>query len=349
MGRKRASLARRAFAWAVFAFLVVQISLGVLTDVDGLPVRDPEYAFREDQLRAVKAANPGRPVIVVLGTSRTMVGINAKRLTEAGGPVIYNCGLPGAGPTRQLAAWRRLVAHGLKPDAIAIEILPALHTHAGQQLFESGWNDAGRLSYSEAVELLPWYARPWRGAFRWTTARIVPLARYSPAAYRDYYASGMPYTAPSSEGIPTDNFGWRQGISKNAWEPERRANATRMLLKQYQRACTDTRPAPGEPLFERLLAEIEAAGVPVVAFAMPECRDFREQSQAVATVYPRVREACGKHGVSFVDAGTWMPDDAFWDGHHLHPEPADGFTDRFADEVLQPLVSKTTARLVAAR
>jgi len=332
MARGKAS--RRALGWACFAVLLSQLVLGVVTDQIAVPVRDPEFACRESQLRALRAMYPDRKVVVLLGTSRTMLGINACRLTQSGTNLCYNFGMPAAGPTRQLLTWRRLVASGLKPDAVAIEILPALHTHDGQKLFESRWSDPSRLSFDEMRQLVPSYAQPMRGAIRWGVSRLAPFVRYSPTTYRQYLASGEAYVAPSSEGIPSDEFGWRQGFSIHGWEDSHREKATRMLLRQYRRACEDPRPAPGEPMLEVLLDELCTAGVPAVVFTMPESSAFHLQAMKVEPAVSRVKAACQQHEVPFVDLRREMPDEAFYDGHHLHPETADAFTVKFAQKVL---------------
>jgi hypothetical protein len=340
MARGRTSRVRRSLVWGLAAFLALQAVLGIITDADAVPVRDPDYAFREKQLRELKAANPNRPVVVVLGTSRTMCGVNTKRLSQGGGPLVYNFGLPGAGPNRELVVWRRLLARGIKPDAVAIEVMPALHTHAGQQIFEGELNDASRLSLSEVCAFVPkYYTRPMRGLFRWSLSRLVPMAKYSPEAYRDYFTMDDPYARSSSESMPTDEFGWRQGKSRNLWTAEQRAKYQDFIVKQYNWACNDPRPGPCEPMLGTLLAEVKAVGIPVVGFSMPECRSFREGSGGLGVVDERVNQEFARHAITRVDARTWMPDDAFWDGHHMHPEAADEFTDRFALEILPPVTA----------
>src|SRR5262249_49069138 len=162
----------------------------------------------------------------------------------------------------------RLLARDLKPDAVAIEVLPALLTHDGQRLFESHWNGATRLSFEEMTDLLPAFVRPTKNALRWGWSRALPVVRYSFSAYREYFAASDNYLIAMPEDIPTDGFGWRRGFAAHTWNAQRRETATQMLLRQYGEACADSRPGPGEPLLEVLLREIQAAGVPVVLYTM---------------------------------------------------------------------------------
>jgi hypothetical protein len=85
-------------------------------------LRDPEYGTK----RARLAENRGRPLRLVLGSSRTNLGIHPVALpplpavpardgapTE---PVVFNASLMAAGPVLQLLCLRRLLSNGIRPD-----------------------------------------------------------------------------------------------------------------------------------------------------------------------------------------------------------------------------------------
>ncbi|MGL6095103.1 MAG: hypothetical protein ACRC7O_04785, partial [Fimbriiglobus sp.] len=55
----------------VFLF---QLGMNVALDTVRPEWRDPAYGHRDKQLRRLHRAEPGRPVVVVLGSSRTQRG-----------------------------------------------------------------------------------------------------------------------------------------------------------------------------------------------------------------------------------------------------------------------------------
>src|SRR5207253_2621645 len=120
--RKRAEL-----AWCVAGFLAVQLALGVGVDQLWPVIRDPEV---EQELRCLwrhRETAPKRPLVVALGSSRTKFGLRADRLSEAAGrdgPLVYNLAIPASGPLFQHIVLRRLLAEGLRPQLVFIEVMP---------------------------------------------------------------------------------------------------------------------------------------------------------------------------------------------------------------------------------
>src|SRR5256885_15170486 len=106
---------RRRLGWLLAGFALCQLLLAVLIDT-GLPaVRDPEFDARLQRLRARQEETPGRPLVLVLGSSRTGYGLDARRLSEAepdGGALVFNFGISGSGPLFQLISLRRLLDAG---------------------------------------------------------------------------------------------------------------------------------------------------------------------------------------------------------------------------------------------
>src|SRR4051794_30119361 len=87
---------------------------------------DIEYYLRLQNLQACVRAEPDRPLVLVLGSSRVLNGLAADDLppgAEPGrGPLVFNLGLPGAGPVSELVCLRRLLADGIRPKAIVVEV-----------------------------------------------------------------------------------------------------------------------------------------------------------------------------------------------------------------------------------
>src|SRR5258708_3260454 len=126
------SRSRVALAWGLGAFISLQIGLAVGIEW-GLPqLRDPLYGDKLHQLRRRIAAAPASEVVVVLGSSRTVYaldGATAERqlnTTTARPALVYNFGVPGSGPVTNLVHLKRLLACGIRPDLVVIEVLPPL-------------------------------------------------------------------------------------------------------------------------------------------------------------------------------------------------------------------------------
>ena len=54
----------------------------------------------------------------------------------------------------------------------------------------------------------------------------------------------------------------------------------------------------------------------------------------------RLRRLREEGGVPVVDARDWFDDSAFHDQHHLNPEGAKAFADRFRTEALKPALTR---------
>jgi hypothetical protein len=88
-----------------------------------------------------------------------------------------------------------------------------------------------------------------------------------------------------------------------------------------------------------------------VLFLMPESTEFRSwyppptQEQLSAYLASLRRE----YGTPLMDARGWVPNDEFWDGHHMLREGAAAFTQRFAAEVVSPLVEDHGGTIAGSR
>src|SRR5439155_5783078 len=123
------SRCRAVLAWGLFFYVAFQLGLIVITDY-WLPVlRDPEYGFKLARLRQRLAEEPDRELILVLGSSRAGYGfrpevVPAWQAPAAEAPIIFNFALTGSGPILELLCLRRLLADGIQPNRVIIEVLP---------------------------------------------------------------------------------------------------------------------------------------------------------------------------------------------------------------------------------
>src|SRR5262249_31111015 len=129
MANRRARLRRRAclaIFWGLGVFWTVQIGLGFAVEHILPDIRDQEFAAKLHRLQALIRAAPDRPLVVMLGSSRTLMALDARRVDltiDGRRPIVFNFGIRGGGPTLQLICLRRMLAQGIKPDVLLVEVL----------------------------------------------------------------------------------------------------------------------------------------------------------------------------------------------------------------------------------
>src|ERR1700751_5186252 len=75
--------ARSALLWGLLFFVCFQVALTVIIERFRPMWRDPEYGYRVKRLRQRVAAEPEKPLLLVLGSSRVGNGLAADVLPPA--------------------------------------------------------------------------------------------------------------------------------------------------------------------------------------------------------------------------------------------------------------------------
>lgn len=353
MASTRRTSPRRAF-WALLcaalSFVLLEFALGAAVECHCLSIRDPEYSLKHELLQKRLAEEPGRPLVLVLGSSRVMMGLDAGRVrcSLGGRPAqVFNFGLSGAGPLMQAVALRRLLAEGVRPDLLVLEVLPPTLTQPGTQPVEEEWLDASRLTWEELRFLRSFTADTARATTQWAKGRLLPGLRHQ-HGLRCALAidSADPSTRPERCRSPVDAHGWSPYL-KDSVSAEERRRLTDFAAAQYESAWGPFRLAPGPSAALRetiILSRRE--GIPVVLLVMPEGPSFQ-------ALYPAdVRDGIAgflevlrrEEGVLLLDGRTGLTEDDFWDGHHLLPRGAAAFTARFQRELTAPLPGSLATR-----
>src|SRR5439155_26027040 len=88
------------------------------------------------------------------------------------------------------------------------------------------------------------------------------------------------------------------------------------------------------PLRE-LLTLCRQQQIPAMLLLLPEGPEFQSwyAPPARAEIDAYVDRLSRDYGYPLVDARSWLSETAFFDSHHLHPDGATAFTQRFAQEV----------------
>src|SRR5437660_1976228 len=91
-----------------------------------------------------------------------------------------------------------------------------------------------------------------------------------------------------------------------------------------------------------LLTLCRHQGIAATLLLMPEGTEFQSwyAPSARIEINAYVTRLSREQDVPLIDARSWLPETAFFDSHHLHPDGAMAFTQCFAREWLKPATAK---------
>jgi hypothetical protein len=342
MQRRAARQARSDVLWCVAGFCALQAGLVLVMEHLRPEFRDLEYGSKRALLRERLRENPGRPLALVLGSSRVLSGLRPDLLppcpTPQGQAVVFNFGMTGNGPLHQLLCLRRLLAEGYRPRWVVVEVLPALFPleYTGEELIK-----VERQGWADLALLRGYFADPARLYVRWAESRLVPwfscrfclLNRYLPAwVPRDWRVEDLCNTL--------DGCGWGRLPSRlSAAERERGLRAAWQqhapVLQQFHIAGTPDRA------LRQLLGLCRQKRIDVALLLMPEGTAFQSwyPPSARAGLKTYLATLTRDYGVPVIDAQGWVPEEDFCDSHHLRPEGAALFSERFGRQALRPFLA----------
>lgn len=339
--RRRLRVARAGVLW--FAFALVALNVGALYLLALPQYRDPEYGRRAVSLRQRLRENPGRPLTVVIGSSRAAMGVRpgeweSTRPNDPASPdpLLFNLSTLGGGPVMELMTVRRLYADGFRPDVILLEFWPPfLH-------WDGGWEEPARIP----ADRLRWMDRPVVGDYFSDPERLereMVWRRTSPlfANRERLLVQALPRWLPHTKRIDwswddMDGWGWKPGSDLAPGLGAERdrlhgacADIYRPLFENYRVSKKADRA------FRETVRLAKANGAAVGFVFLPESSEFRKQ-------YPeRVSRLAREHldamsrdlDVPVIDCRKWMDDAFIVDGFHLSRTGASEFTRKFGPAV----------------
>jgi hypothetical protein len=343
--RPHARRAVAAFLCAAVSFAALQAALGLAVERWLPGARDPEYAVKVERLQARLAEAPDRPLVLVLGSSRVEMGLDAARAGASldGRPLVFNFGLPGAGSLVQSVALRRLLAGGVRPDLVVLEVLLPSLNQPGKRAVEEEWLDGARLRSDEVAFLGRYHTNPGRVRREWARGRGLPCL-WQQTGLRSSLGLDTrdPATRPERIQGVMDGHGWRPYAEPDV-EEETRRRLTDFARAQYDTAFGEFRLAdrPARAL-EEAVVRCRQEGIPLALLLMPEGATFRAlyTPSMLAGLEGHVAWLAARWDLPVIDARGWADDDAFWDGHHLLPRGAVAFSERLGREALAPLLAE---------
>jgi hypothetical protein len=326
----------QALLWGLLSFAGLQLVLGLYLERGPQRLRDPEFAAKRQRLRARLAESPGRPVVLMVGSSRTLLGLRAADLSKPGGPLVFNFGLTGGGPVREKLVLDRLLADGVRPDLLLVEVFPALLDDADGHSLEEVWFSGEWLQAAEVAGVKDYHSRPRRLAEAWCRSRCLPVWWHQADLRRALGLSSR--RGRNKVLIPMD------GADGHGWLPyhtdvtaEERDRATAVARATYRDTFGPFRVAPrAAAALRQVVRRCHQEGIRVRLVLMPEGPVFGSfyPPSARAGVDAFLGGLCRDEGVTLVDARDWLGEDDFWDSHHLLPSGAARFTDRLGREAL---------------
>jgi hypothetical protein len=343
---------RAEVLWFLGGLAALQLTLAVAIERWRPEWRDPEYGCKLRLLRERVLADPGRPLVLALGSSRVLNGLHADLLGAPSSdgrtaPLVFNYGLTAHGPLHQLLGLRRLLSDGVRPDAVVVELLPALMPH---DEYLAGEVAVGRQKFRD-LAVLRRYGRPASGLYgRWLAERAVPCysARY--CLLSRYAPDWVPWARRE------DHF-WRH-VGPDGWlavpparsEDEHRADLEREHQRHAESFAHFRIGRRSDQAVRETLALCRSERIPVTVLLMPESSEFRSwYAHGAEGQLSRYLDELRRDGTPVVDARGWVSDNGFRDGHHLLPVGADAFTERFGREVLPLLNPAPAAQARAGR
>jgi hypothetical protein len=345
--RHTVRLARRDLAWTLTAFAFVQLGLAGAIEAWLPQFRDPYYGYRAGRL--LRRYWTERPVsVLALGSSHVQNGLMPALLEpvaaqQIGRPVmVFNFGVPAAGPVVNLLNYRRLRSAGFRPDLVLIEVVPACLSVEGS-LPESSDLRADRLSWPE-VTWLGRYGLPVGELARdWWERSLLPTHGHRFALLAWFAPDLVPAPLRLDWSWHLDDSGWQEPMVGAATAETRcRNTAASATGYRFHLARFRANPAVCRAL-EDLLAECRRDELPAALLRMPEASAIRAcyPPAVEAWVHGYVDDLRQRYGVSLIDARGWVRDDAFLDGRHLAVAGARVFTQRLGREALFPALTKT--------
>jgi hypothetical protein len=348
--RRRKSLAarsRRVVLWTLGFFFVFQIGLALAIEWK-LPVfRDPYYAHKANRLEAQLKQTPAPPRnVVMLGSSRTVFALRGRDIEKmlGNGTVVFNFGIPGGGPLTELLCLRRLLAQGVRPDHLLLEVLPPVF--AGQaSIAEVTMLDVQRMWWDD-LPVIERHVHPQENLrATWCEGWALPAQSHRYAIMSHVAPALLAQEARLDWFNKADASGWVPPVDPTR-TPERRRFATDRTQREYGHYLDGFQlGGPSVSAMRELLDLCRREGIPVTLVLMPESTEFRSwyTPQCWAQVEKYLADIQTEYGIPVVNARQWVADDEFSDGHHLYEDGAECFSERLGREVIRPMLDKKRA------
>lgn len=342
---------RACLLWGLAFFAAAHVGMLIATQSFWPHLRDPEFGYKLSALRQQRQEEPDRPLLVLLGSSRTGQGLRPGVMPElqtpdGRKPLVFNFSQVGSGPLAELVTLCRLLDAGIRPDWLAVEILPALLGRTADAFGDVG-TGISRLDWKDVMLLNRYVQDPKTMRQRWFKDQLAPWYAQRFSVLNHYVSNCVPWRLRLDHWKQLDRWGWSD-IGEDSQPlvlvPSALAVTRMTYYDDLQRMRITQMP---DHALHDMIALCRQENIPLVFYLMPEGTIFRGwYTEAVSTrINEYLTHLSQECGVPIVDLRTWMKDKYFGDSHHLYRKGAELFTRRFGPEVLACLVQDKLASL----
>jgi hypothetical protein len=346
--------AKIALLWSVLAFLAAQGILAYLITHRHPEVRDPEFGYRLLRLREQTAADPDRPLFLILGSSRTLSAIRPTEFppwpTNSGAePLVFNFSILAAGPVRELLTFRRLLAAGHRPDWLLLEVWPPYLPQRGYWL-----DELHIMTQDLRPEDLPVVARYFinrrAGLEKLALETLLPISGLRSKLLARCASSLL---SPDQHLCKDRDDFWKDG-EPSGWHPWLEHGSEADFRARIASVKTNTKPclddfvisATADRALREVLEECRRQHTKAALILMPEHSELRSWyspsvDEQVNVYLDRLKR---EFQVPVFDTRSWVNDEEFHDLTHMAPSAAAPFTSRLGREMVQPWIMGKTTR-----
>jgi hypothetical protein len=326
---------RAVLTWSLLVYLGFQAALIVVTD-NWLPeLRDPEYGYKLSRLRDRLVQEPGRELIVILGSSRSGYGFRPEvvrdwRTANGETPIVFNFALTGSGPILELLCLRRLLADGIHPDRLIVEVMPP-NLHQEGQWAEMNWLNINRLTWADLRLMTRYAERPRKLTVDWGLAHSTPCFAQRFCIMSRYAPGWLPWDTRQDIWLGLDRSGWMT-YPNTVLDAAGQRRALEFARRHYAPAFANFHiTTVADQALRELLALCKQNDIASTLVLMPEGPEFQSwyPLTARAEIDAYLSCLCHEYSVPLIDARCWLAETAFFDSHHLHPDGAVIFTQLF--------------------
>ena len=178
--RRMKRTARGLLLWGLFWYVLAQLALFVWMDdswkLDRVRVEQQKWK----QLHEVLAQATDRPLVLMLGSSRTDWAFEAGRLDGQPGPdgrplLVYNFGVPTTGPMHEALYLNDLLDEGIRPRLLLVEFVTShLNQSRRSLLSEEHFTVPLWLSAHQLLFFRPYFSNPRKALIDWVQSRVSP-------------------------------------------------------------------------------------------------------------------------------------------------------------------------------
>ncbi|MGH7224366.1 MAG: hypothetical protein ACRELF_14140, partial [Gemmataceae bacterium] len=328
--------------WYVFAQVVLLVWMDESWPLNRIRVERDKFKQLHERL----AEAPDRPLVLMLGSSRSDWAFQAGRLSGQPGPdgrtlLAYNMAVPTTGGMHEALYLNDLLEEGVRPRLVLLELVT---THLNQSrrglLSEEHFTVSRWISAHQLYFLSRYFTNKRRALNEWLEGRLMPWYGFRWSVHQHLLGNhSMPQPFDPARR-PMDDFGWRllgtdpgtKGFRTFRW-----FSAFKMYGETLRNFRLGAKPAQA---MRDVIARCRQEHIPVALVLMPIAPEFRElfPPPGRAELKNFLAELRADYGIDVIDATNWVEKKDFDDGHHVLKEGAYVFTTKLIAEVKKLLV-----------